>query len=284
MQSLSVHSLAVASRAELAPSGGVSFRVRPGEILALCGEHGAGKSALLAAVAGVPLWEPGSVRVLGGDVRFQGRSVLGRREEAIGFVPQNSGDCLPPSGNLRRYFRDIGTFLEAPLSPKKPFERMARAERSLAAIAIAASRRPKVLVVDAPEGEAVALDFLRNLVGAGVVGAVLYGTCDIFAVREFASRIMVLYADTIVELRPTEKLFAHPLHPYTQHWLGADEKPLRQDPAQARGARRMGGCPYFPDCALHLRSAQRNACQSELPPHCFIDSGEVACQLYSNSN
>jgi len=73
---------------------GVSFEVAPGELVGLIGANGAGKSSTLHAIMGV-------APVTAGDVRLDGRSLRGRRPEAIA----RSGIALVPEG--RRIFAEL---------------------------------------------------------------------------------------------------------------------------------------------------------------------------------
>ena len=93
MSSLAVESLSVRYGAVEAVRG-LSLEVEPGQIVGLIGPNGAGKSSTLLAVMG-------SAPVTGGDVRLDGRSLVGRRPEDIA----RGGIALVPEG--RRIFGEL---------------------------------------------------------------------------------------------------------------------------------------------------------------------------------
>lgn len=271
---------------------GLDYHVDAGEVVALVGESGAGKSAGAMAVAGL-LPEHAEVS---GSVRLDGEELLGRsdtelshiRGRRIGTVFQDPMSALTPvytvgdqiAEALRVHNRDLGKraahtraveLLEL-VGIAQP-ERRARAfphelsggERQRVVIAIAIANDPDLIICDEPTTaldvtvQAQILDVLRtarDVTGAGV----LIITHDLGVVAEFADRALVMYAGRAVEIAAVSELYTARRMPYTVGLLGSVP---RLDAAQ--GARLVPipgappslaalppGCPFAPRCPLAI--------------------------------
>ena len=269
---------------------GLDYHVESGEVVALVGESGAGKSAGAMAVIGL-LPEYAEVS---GSVRLHGDELLGLtdrqmsriRGAKIGTVFQDPMSALTPvytvgdqiAEAIRIHQRDIGAraartraveLLEL-VGIAQP-ERRARAfphemsggERQRVVIAIAIANDPDLLICDEPTTaldvtvQAQILDVLRtarDVTGAGV----LIITHDLGVVAEFADRALVMYAGRAVETAPVADLYTSRRMPYTAGLLGSVP---RLDAVQ--GARLVPipgappsvtalphGCPFAPRCPL----------------------------------
>ena len=91
----------------------------------------------------------------------------------------------------------------------------------------------------------------------------VYITHDLASAKYFCDRVAIMYLGRIVEIGPTEEIFANPRHPYTKALLGAIPEP---DPsgwsrATCRAARsptrraRRSGCSFHPRCPEATASA-----------------------------
>ncbi len=267
---------------------GISFDVRPGEIVALVGESGSGKSVTAFALLDlVP--EPG--RTTGGEIVFEGRDVRGLppadlrkvRGGGIGLVFQEPGSALDPvrtigvelAGVLRRHRglsraearRAAVEWLRRVSLPEPERRlddyphRMSGGMKQRATIALALAGGPRLLVADEPTTaldvtiQAQILALLRRL--RDELGlAVLLITHDLGVVAEVADRALVMYAGEIVEEAEVAELFDAPAHPYTRGLLAS-----RPDAGGAPGARlvaiagsvpepgsRGAGCLFAPRC------------------------------------
>jgi peptide/nickel transport system ATP-binding protein len=271
---------------------GMNFHVDPGEVVALVGESGAGKSASAMAVVGL-LPEYAEVS---GSIRLHGDELLGLADEQmsrirgkeIGTVFQDPMSALTPvytvgdqiAEALRVHHRDIDRraartraieLLEL-VGIAQP-ERRARSfphelsggERQRVVIAIAISNDPDLLICDEPTTaldvtvQAQILEVLktaRDVTGAGV----LIITHDLGVVAEFANRALVMYAGRAVEVADVDVLYRDRRMPYTVGLLGSVP---RLDAAQ--GARLVpipgappslaalpSGCPFAPRCPLAI--------------------------------
>lgn len=271
---------------------GVSYRVEPGEVVAMVGESGSGKSVSAMAVVGL-LPEYARVR---GSVRLHDTELLGLdddvmsrfRGKTVGMVFQDPMSALTPVYTVgdqiaeaieihqprvgRRAARHRAVELLELVGIAQP-ERRARAfphelsggERQRVVIAIAIANDPDLLICDEPTTaldvtvQAQILEVLktaRDVTGAGV----LIITHDLGVVAEFADRALVMYAGRVVESAEVHDLYRDRRMPYTVGLLGSVP---RLDAAQ--GTRLVPipgappslagldpGCPFAPRCPLAI--------------------------------
>lgn len=292
---------------------GLTYTVAAGEVVALVGESGAGKSAGAMAVVGL-LPEFAEVS---GSVRLQGDELIGLpdsqmsriRGARIGTVFQDPMSALTPvytigdqiAEAIRIHHRDIGSrqartraieLLEL-VGINQP-EQRARAfphelsggERQRVVIAIAIANDPDLLICDEPTTaldvtvQAQILDVLRtarDVTGAGV----LIITHDLGVVAEFADRALVMYAGRAVETAPVRELYRHRRMPYTAGLLGSvprldaprGERLVPIPGAPPSLAALPDGCPFTPRCPLAI-----DACHAAEPQLVTIATGhQVAC-------
>ncbi|MEV6347123.1 ABC transporter ATP-binding protein [Actinoplanes sp. NPDC051851] len=294
MTLLAIEGLSVRFRLRDATVRAVSdttLTVRRGELLAVVGESGCGKSVLAHALFGLL---PGNARVTGravldgvdvlscGEKRLAGE-IRGRR---LGLVPQSPATALTPvrtgrallTETLRAHRRDPALAeriaADAGLDPadldRYPFQLSGgMAQRLVTALALATD--PPLLIADEPttglDRPLVdhTLDLLRRRCDAG--GAVLLITHDLAAAERVADTVAVMYASRIVEHRPARQVFGNPAHPYTAALLDAlpDRafRPIPGDPPM------LTALPA--GCAFAARCARVTAACAELP------TGPVAC-------
>jgi peptide/nickel transport system ATP-binding protein len=271
---------------------GMNFHVNPGEVVALVGESGAGKSASALAVVGL-LPEYAEVS---GSIRLHGNELIGLsdqkmsaiRGKAIGTVFQDPMSALTPvytigdqiaeaieihqRDSTRRAARARAVELLELVGIAQP-ERRARSfphelsggERQRVVIAIAIANDPDLLICDEPTTaldvtvQAQVLEVLktaRDVTGAGV----LIITHDLGVVAEFANRALVMYAGKAVETAPVADLYRDRRMPYTVGLLGS--VPRLDAPQGARLVPIPGvppsmatlppGCPFAPRCPLAI--------------------------------
>jgi peptide/nickel transport system ATP-binding protein len=271
---------------------GMNFHVDSGEVVALVGESGAGKSASAMAVAGL-LPEYAEVS---GSIRLHGDELIGLsdqrmstiRGKAIGTVFQDPMSALTPvytvgdqiaeaieihqRGIRRQAARSRAVELLELVGIAQP-DRRARAfphelsggERQRVVIAIAIANNPDLLICDEPTTaldvtvQAQILEVLktaRDVTGAGV----LIITHDLGVVAEFADRALVMYAGRAVETAAVADLYRDRRMPYTVGLLGS--VPRLDAPRGARLVPIPGGppslatlppgCPFAPRCPLAI--------------------------------
>ena len=277
---------------------GISFDVRPREVLAIVGESGAGKSLTARALLG--MLPRGAATT--GTVRPDLSAERGRR---IALVPQDALSALSPvhpvGDQLAAAVRSVSRVSRAKARSRAvaaleqvgipDAARKARAYphefsggmRQRAVIAMATINDPDVLVADEPT---TALDeerrdqVLRVLAERreAVGAALVLVTHDLDVVREHADRALVMYAGRLTELGPAAQVLERPLAPYTSGLLASL-------PQNARGRRLPtfpgtpptpgalpSGCAFAPRC--HLAT---DACRDEEPEPRQADGRLVSC-------
>ncbi|MBI1851708.1 MAG: ABC transporter ATP-binding protein [Planctomycetes bacterium] len=288
---------------------GVSLQVAPGEIVALVGESGCGKSTVGRLL--VRLLDPTS-----GDVLFDGESIfaLGPRElraarRRFQIVFQDPDASLDPRLTVGqsvaegleihrlargRALRDRVADLLAQVglladhAARYPHE-LSGGQKQRVGIARALAVEPRFIVLD----EAVSA--LDVSVQAQIVNllldlrarrglAYLFVSHDLALVSQIADRVAVMYLGEIVEEAPADRLFAKPLHPYTQALLAATPVP---DPERTRQRLLLPGEPPSaidppPGCRFHPRCARAiERCRIEAPARREIatENRRATCHL-----
>jgi oligopeptide/dipeptide ABC transporter ATP-binding protein len=233
---------------------GVSFRVDEGETVAVVGESGSGKTVTALAVMGL-VDAPG--RITGGDVRLDGRSLVGLPEREyqqlrgreIAMVFQDPMTALNPAirvgdqvaealmvhrGALNAHaattraselLESVGVPDVATRAREYPHQ-LSGGLRQRVMLAIALANRPRVLIADEPTTaldvttQAQILDLLGELRREYGLALVLV-THDLGVVAGLADRVVVMYAGRVVEEGAARELFACACHPYTKGLLAS---------------------------------------------------------------
>ena len=293
---------------------GVSLEVAAGETLGIVGESGCGKS--VTALSVMRLLPPRLARIVGGEIRFEGKDLLAYDERAmrqirgnrIAMIFQEPMTSLNP---LLRVGEQIAEALRihtgaAPREARAKAAEMLRlvripdAERRLddfphqfsggmrqrVMIAMALACDPRLLIADEPT---TALDVtiqaqilkllieLKSRTGA----AVIMITHDLGVVAETCQRVIVMYAGRKIEEAPVGELFDRPAHPYTRGLMAAT--PRRGLGGTRRLAEIPGLVPSLREpisgCAFAPRCPLADErCRREAPAFAEIQPGHgVAC-------
>lgn len=266
---------------------GVSFTIEKGEVFAVVGESGCGKTATALSILG--LLPEGSGHVVGGDIRFKDENLLLAsprrlrevRGDGIAMVFQEpSLDPVARVGDqiaeVIRAHRSIGKsdayaraveLLDLVRIPR-PDQRardyphqFSGGMRQRATIAMAIALEPDLLIADEPTTaldvtiQAQILELLRDI-KARLGMALMLITHDLGVVAGVADRVMVMYAGKTVEEAPVRTLFRSPAHPYTWGLLASTTRidaPRRERLIQVPGAPPNlvdppGGCRFAARC------------------------------------
>lgn len=294
----------------------VNLTVNAGEVVALVGETGSGKT--LTALSTVRLLPPGAKLTAGRALLHeldlvtatdqQIQQVRGRR---IGVIFQQARAALNPTRSVvqqvaDRYVDLVGLSRRAALAQAidllrrvglpEPKVRGAQyphqlsggmCQRVMIALAIAAG--PQLLLADEPTTgldvtlQAQILKLLTDLVQQQGM-AVLLITHDLAVVAQSTQRVYVMYAGEVVEHGPTAAVLHQPRHPYTQGLvnavssLEAGERPVAIPGVVPRFHQPPTYCPFVTRCPQAF-----DRCRQERPVLRPVDGQGVACHLYGET-
>ncbi|SLM65155.1 MULTISPECIES: dipeptide ABC transporter ATP-binding protein [Dickeya] len=248
---------------------GVSFRVAPGEVVALVGESGSGKTTTAQAVIGLLAdngrLARGAIRLNGTDIsRWSQSRLAGIRGRVISLVPQDPGNSLNPVRTIgdqvdeilrlhqktdRHTLRQQTLTLLTRVGLTDPALRASQYPHELSGgmkqrvlIAIAIALKPALIIADEPTSALDVtvqqrildlLDELRRESGT----AILFVTHDLAVAAERADRLLVFQQGYIQEQGPTRQVLSAPQSPYTRTLLAnipaqaALHRPLRASSA-----------------------------------------------------
>lgn len=295
---------------------GATFTIRRGETLAVVGESGSGKSVTAQTVMG--LLEPSVAHVTGGQILYGGDNLLalGERQRRrlrgakLSLIPQDAMAALDPLVPVGRQIGEMFTVhrgetrREALRQAVGLMERVGIPSASRRAndlphqfsggmrqrlvIAIGVALSPEVLIADEATS---ALDVTTQLQVRTMLSALrdelgmslAFITHDLLAVRNFADRVVVMYAGRVVESGPVGPVFERPAHPYTEALLLSTPRidgsaaQLRPIPGRPPGLARLAeGCAFAPRCAY-----RRAVCAVESPPTLELESGRRSACLFA---
>jgi peptide/nickel transport system ATP-binding protein len=224
----------------------LSFTLRRGETLGLVGESGCGKSTTARALMRLDEPTSGEVTFDGIEVRRARRGELRRIRQQVQMVFQNPLASLDPhltaGDNVAVPLRLAGTFTRAQRRERvmELFDRVglqaehlgrlprdfSGGQRQRIAIARALALYPKLVVLDEPTSaldvsvQAQLLNLLADL--QQELGlAYIFVSHDLSVVRQVSDRVAVMYMGKIVEYGASDRVFAHPTHPYTAALLAS---------------------------------------------------------------
>ncbi|CAD6001851.1 ABC transporter ATP-binding protein [Agreia sp. COWG] len=233
---------------------GVNITLMPGETLAIVGESGSGKSTTAHAIINLL---PGSGRITGGEILFEGRNIAALDEKQmedirgrkIGFVPQDPMSNLNPVWSVGFQVeeairangvatskqdvkqRAIQVLKEAGLADAdkrlKQFpHQFSGGMRQRVLIGMGLSSDPLLLIADEPTSaldvtvQRRILDHLESLTRERGT-ALLFITHDLGLAAERAEQLVVMYKGKVVESGPSREILQNPVHPYTQRLVAA---------------------------------------------------------------
>jgi peptide/nickel transport system ATP-binding protein len=293
---------------------GLSFSLEPGQVMAIVGESGCGKS--LSALALMRLL-PKVATITKGSMRLKGQELIGISERRmrkirgndLSMIFQEAGSALDPlmtigdqiveavmahqniSGEKARQkalnMLEVVGIPEPGLRLKQyPFE-LSGGMCQRIMIASALICEPRVLIADEPTTaldvtiQAQILELMRSM-SQKTGAAVMLITHDLGVVADMADRVAVMYAGRVVEQGGVMDIFQRARHPYTKMLLksipridGVPKKELHIIPGVVPDAKHWPtGCRFNTRCPL-----ADDECSQKVPPLESADGGDylVAC-------
>ena len=267
----------------------VSFTVAPGEILAIVGESGCGKSVTAMSIPGLL---PPRTSTVSGSVQLAGTELLGLparrlqqvRGREVSMVFQEPMTSLNPSFTVGRQITEVlrrhehlgrgaaaGRALELlklvgmPAPERRLGEyphQLSGGMRQRVMIAIAVACSPRLLIADEPTTaldvtvQAGILDVMRGLRDR-LGTAIVIITHDLGVVADVADRVVVMYAGRRIEQAGVDDLFTAPQHPYTRGLLAAVPRPGGRAAGTTRLAEIPGVVPSLPAALDRCTFAER---------------------------
>ena len=267
----------------------VSFELHPGEVLAIVGESGCGKSMLCKSIMKLlpksARIEEGSIIAGGVDItKCSERDMRKLRGKLFSFVFQDPMTALNPTVPIGKQIAEAILVHEPKLSKKEVYDRVislmelvgirqpqeryklypynfsgGMRQRSVMAIALASN--PKILLADEPTTaldvtiQAQILDLLKDIQKKLGTATILVSH-DLGVVARAADRVAIMYAGKIVEIGTAEEVYYDPRHPYT--WAL-----LQSLPALNRGRDQLKTIPGMPPTLIDPPAGDAFACRNE---------------------
>lgn len=280
----------------------IDLTVRAGELLAIVGETGSGKTTLAMIAAGVMKPDQGRRLLFGRDVdqwMKQDRTSLAQK---IGIVYQNpaesishrftvydaiaeplriQGEASDPKRakeRVRSVLADVHLSTDEAFLQRFPHElNMGALQRICLARALVST--PTMLIADEPTSfldpsvQAKVLKLLLDLqIERGLT--MLFVSHDIALARKISDRMGVLLSGRLVELGPSSFVISHPLHPYTRLLMEGAGGNWRRTERDGSAKQIENGCSFGPRCPRH-----HEQCDQHVPPLRLVDNRYVACHF-----
>ena len=270
------------------------LRVYPGEIVAIAGSSGSGKSLLASAILGIL---PHNATV-GGDLHYKGEELTKEKQEKlrgteIALVPQSVAFLDPlmkvgeqvdghrkpqPTEKRRKLFKRFG--LPEKTEHLYPFQLSGGMARR-ALVSTALITEAQLIIADEPtpgmslEQALEALKMFREMADEGK--SVILITHDIDLAFEFADRVAVFYAGTTVEIAKASDFKEGPdalRHPYSKAlWRALPQNGFEPiEGFQPYAGSLPTGCLFAPRCPYKTEE-----CEKEVPPVRGVRGGAVRC-------
>ncbi len=268
---------------------GVDLTLHPGEVLAIVGESGCGKSMLCKSIMKLlprnACIEQGSIAVNGVDITaYRERDMARLRGSLFSMVFQDPMTSLDPTMTVGAQIGEA-VLAHAPQMPKeevynrvlelmtlvgidRPRERyklypysFSGGMRQRTVMAIALAGNPRILLADEPTTaldvtiQAQILDLLRDIQKKLHTATILVSH-DLGVVARAADRVAIMYAGRIVETGTAEEVYYDPRHPYTWGLM-------RSLPALARGKQALYTIPGMPPSLIHPPKGDAFASRNE---------------------
>ncbi|MBQ8887347.1 MAG: ABC transporter ATP-binding protein [Candidatus Gastranaerophilales bacterium] len=290
----------------------INLQLKKGEILALVGESGCGKS--ITAMSILKLLAP-NAKITSGEIIYDGLNLLSLPEKEIqkirgkeiALVPQDPMTSLNPlytiesqlleiieqHQNLKGYEAkkvaiDVLEQVKIPNAKERlkayPHE-FSGGMRQRVIIAMAIACKSKIIIADEPTTaldvtvQAQIMELLKEIQKNSET-SFIFISHDFGLVYEIADRAAVMYAGHIIESANSKEIFKNPKHPYTQALINAlpDMNTTKLEAIEGQPPSIKDtflGCPFTPRCTKRM-----DICSTKFPIYTYNENSNVSCWLY----
>lgn len=290
---------------------GISYELKPGEVMGIVGESGSGKSVSSYGLMGI-IPDPG--KVIGGSIIFDGKDITSLSEKEllkirgkdIGMIFQDPMTSLNPVftvGNqieesLKKHtnlnkderkariielFQLVGINQPEKRMNQYPHE-FSGGMRQRVMIAMALACNPKLLIADEPTTaldvtiQAQIVELLKEL-KSKINMSIIFITHDLGVIADICDKVAVMYAGNIIETGSIDEIFYEPKHPYTWGLLKSMPKLNAEDherliPIEGNPVDLINppkGCAFAPRCKNCMK-----ICLDKVPPVYNVADGHNA--------
>ncbi len=259
---------------------GVSFSIKPGNVLVLAGESGSGKSTIARLILGAEEADYGTVHFRGGIVDYASGNRVDEIRAGCQMIHQNPYDSVNPRMRVLDIIaeplqihhwkgdkkdRVLQVLRKVKMEPAEDIamvlpHQLSGGQRQRIVLARALALKPKIIIADEPVSmldvsiRAEMLEIMESLRRDSNI-AFLYITHDLATAKYFGDSIAVMYRGRIVESGPVREVLDDPRHPYTRALIDAvsdldpenlnREKTVRIDEKKYTD---LPGCAFAPRC------------------------------------
>lgn len=295
----------------------LNLTINKGEILAIVGESGCGKTTIGKIITGIYKPNTGKILLEGKNVShsLMGKNITSYR--AVQFIQQDSYAALNPVKTIYQSLyapiksynkkltkveidQQINELMnQVGLNPPEQFlnkypHQLSGGQRQRILMARALTSKPKLIVADEPVSMIdvslrLSILGLMNELNETLDISFVYITHDLSTARYIAKNgsICVMYLGEIVEKGPIDEVILHPKHPYTKALIASVPSPnplaeYKDIPLKTMELgdieNRQIGCPFAPRCLYVTPRCKENI------PYYKVDNSQVKCILYGENN